>query len=841
MKQLGTNLPVEAVLEELEEALTHHSCAVLCAEPGAGKSTLVPPTLMESGFLKGQKILMLEPRRIAASGAARRIAVLLQEKCGERAGYRTRYESVVSPETKIEVITEGILTKMIQSDPELSGVGMIIFDEFHERNLQGDLSLALALDVQNALREDLRILVMSATLDTEKVVSLLGEGTPVIRSAGKVYPVETVYLPPEHGTALEKSVLTSVRFALQRQEGDLLVFLPGEGEIRKCMKELECLSSDPAGNLLQVLPLYGNLPEKEQRKALSGPEEGIRKVIVSTPVAESSVTIPGVRCVIDSGWRRTPKFSPASGMDRLETVRVSLASADQRRGRAARTGPGLCIRLWSPLEEKAFSPFSTPEILEADLASTALELAQWGVRPDTAGSLRFPDPPPELKLRQAFTLLAELGAVEAKTYSLTPHGKKLLKYPMHPRLGNMIAKADLLGLHTLGCAVSAILSERDFLRRSSSSDLEERLYILCRSGLDRMDVEKNALQRVRNALHQFSEEPLREKDLAMTGVLCAFAYPDRIGCARKDHAGEYVLANGVMTRLREEDDMRKHPFLCIPHLEGASSVLTAFLTAPLSVEEIRTYFPDRIVKKVSAQWNPENNALAVRKEEVLGCVTLSSVSMPSSTPELPREERCRVLLNSIRKQVLPWSEKERSLMERLCFLHKVMPEEYPDVGETRLMESLEEWLAPFLTERNNSLESLRGQVLADAFYNLVGMEKLLKLETLAPERLTVPSGSRIRIDYSCDPPRLPVRLQEVFGMVKTPLLAGGKVPLVLELLSPAMRPVQITSDLAHFWQNSYFLVRKEMRGRYPKHDWPENPLEVPAHRGVKRKESGEKK
>ena len=475
MKNFGSSLPVEAVLGDLEEALTLHNCAVLCAEPGAGKSTLVPPALMESDFLQGQKILMLEPRRIAARGAARRIAFLLQENCGLRAGYRTRYESVVSSGTKIEVITEGILTRMIQTDPELSGVGMIIFDEFHERNLQGDLSLALALDVQRALREDLRILVMSATLDTEKVVSLLGEGTAVIRSAGKVFPVETTYLAPEHGTALEKSVLSAVRYAMERQEGDLLIFLPGEGEIRKVLRELEYLHSDPQGNLLQTLPLYGTLPEKEQLKALAGPEEGVRKIIVSTPVAESSVTIPGVRCVIDSGWRRTPKFSMASGMDKLETVRVSLASADQRRGRAARTGPGLCIRLWSPLEERAFAAFSTPEILEADLAQVALELAQWGVTPETVHTLCFPDMPPDLKLRQAFTLLQELGAVEAGSFALTAHGKKLLKYPMHPRLGNMVAKAASLGLHTLGCALAAVLSERDFLRNTQTSDLQERL------------------------------------------------------------------------------------------------------------------------------------------------------------------------------------------------------------------------------------------------------------------------------------------------------------------------------------------------------------------------------
>jgi len=835
--EFHTGLPVEKILPELEKIILTNRNAILCAEPGAGKSTLVPPALMDAPFLNGQKILMLEPRRIAASGAANRIAFLLGEKTGQRAGYRTRFGSAVSPATRIEVITEGILTRMIQDDPELPGVGMIIFDEFHERSLQADLGLALALDIQSAWREDLRILVMSATLDTGRLKNLLGKNVPLLKSEGKVFPVETKYRPPEdRNRPLEKVIVSAVVSALNEHPGDILVFLPGEGEIRRSIEELEKAFPDAGQQHLLFLPLYGNLPEKEQDRALSGPPEGFRKVILSTPVAESSVTVPGVRIVIDSGWRRVPRFSPATAMNRLETVRIPLSSAEQRRGRAARTGPGLCIRLWPQVEERGFAPFGTPEILETDLAPLSLELAQWGLTPDNADSLRWLDPPPRVKLQQAFELLRSLEAVD-HSHHITPHGKLLLGKALHPRLAHMILYAETLKVPALGCAIAAVLSERDFLRGQPFSDLNERLeYLLPGSEKKTGSLDRAALQRVRFTFHQLTRQDLTREQLKFSGILPGKAYPDRIAGRRPDQSGEYTLANGITARLRPEDDMRKHPLLCLPVVEGSGNIPTVFLSAEITLAELKKYFAEQLTENVTPQWN--NGSLTVWRELRMGSLTLERRQLPSDTAELDPELRIKTFLDGIRKQKLPWSEHELSCLRRLDFLHRTLGDDWPDVSEEKLAATMEEWLAPFLTAKNTTLESLRGPTLAAAFQNLVGADRLGKLEKFAPERIEVPSGSRIRIDYSHDPPLLPVRLQEVFGMTATPRLAGGKVPLVMDLLSPAMRTVQITSDLAHFWTDSYFLVRKEMRGRYPKHDWPENPLEAPPHRGSLRRKNG---
>lgn len=834
MINLHTGLPVEQVLPELTAALARHRSAVLCAPPGAGKSTLAPPALLDAGFLHGQKILMLEPRRIAAAGAARWIARLLGEPVGQRAGYRTRFGSAVSAATRIEVITEGILTRMIQDDPELAGTGVVIFDEFHERSLQADLGLALALDVQHTLRDDLRILVMSATLDAARVQILLGDDTPLIKSGGKAYEVETLYRPAADRTRpLEKTVAAAVADALNRREGDILVFLPGGGEIRRTLAELERLFPDAAAQKLVFLPLSGELPQEAQERALAPAEPPWRKVIVSTPVAESSVTVPGVRIVIDSGWMRTPRFSPATAMDALATVRVSRASADQRRGRAARTGPGLCIRLWDKKEELAFAPFNTPEILAADLATPALELANWGLTPATAGTLRWLDPPPQAKLDQAFKLLRRLGALEPDSCRLTAHGKVLLKRPMHPRLAHLISCAETLHVPALGCALAGILAERDFLRNGSGSDLNERLKRLLPGGDASGDaVDRGTLHRVRTVFRQLAGgKNFTADDCAYAGVLCGKAYPDRIAKARAPHSGEYTLANGGVARLRREDVMRKYDFLAVPAVEGTNAGPVIFLAAELTREEIEEHFAELTTSEATVRWDDAAAALQVRREKRLGSLTLDRKPLPADTLELPHEQRLRAFLNGIRKHPLPWSEHEQSCLERLEFLRRTLGGDWPDVSAETLSATLEEWLAPFLTARHTSLASLRGATLAAAFRALAGRDKLARLEQLAPERFETPSGSRIKIDYSHDPPLLPVRLQEVFGMTATPLLAGGHVPLAMNLLSPAMRTLQITSDLAHFWANSYVAVRKEMRGRYPKHDWPEDPLHAPPHRG----------
>ena len=835
MMSFHTGLPVEAILPELEQTLRTHCNAVLSAAPGAGKSTLVPPALMDSDFLGGKKILMLEPRRIAASGAARRIAFLLGEKVGEHAGYRTRFGSIVSGATRIEAITEGILTRMIQDEPELADVGMIIFDEYHERSLHADLGLALALDVQNALRSDLRILVMSATLNTERIGKLLGDRTPVITSEGRVFPVETVYRPPEdRSRPLEKQVVSAVAFALNHHPGDILVFLPGEGEIRRTIAELQQSFPDADQQKLLFLPLYGNLPEKEQDRALAPAEPSCRKIILSTPVAESSVTVPGVRIVIDSGWMRVPRFSPATAMNRLETVRIPIASAEQRRGRAGRTDSGLCIRLWSPAEERGFAPFGSPEILEADLAPLSLELAQWGITPETAGTLRWLDPPPRVKLDQAFELLRSLDAVD-RDFHITEHGKQLLRKPLHPRLAHLIAQADKLHHSALGCAVAAILSERDFLRDTPDSDLNERLAFLLPDGeKPERQTDRGTLQRIKAAYRQLTSRDFTRAELQYTGILAVQAYPDRIAGRRKANSVEYILSNGVVARIRPDDDMKRHSLLCVTTAEGTGAIPTIYLAVEITIDELKQFFTGRIESRVVPQWN--NGMLTVWQEQRIGSLALERRQLPSDTALLDPELRSRTFLDGIRKQALPWSEHELSCLKRLEFLHRTLGEEWPDYSPEKLSATLEEWLAPFLTAKHTTLESLRGDTLAAAFRNLVGPDRLRQLDQLAPERLEVPSGSKIRIDYSHDPPLLPVRLQEVFGMTRTPMLAGGRVPLVMNLLSPAMRTVQITSDLAGFWADSYFLVRKDMRGRYPKHDWPENPLEAPPHRGsLKRK------
>ncbi|MBO7146399.1 MAG: ATP-dependent helicase HrpB [Lentisphaeria bacterium] len=835
--KLNTGLPIENILDELQECLENNTSAVVCAAPGAGKSTVVPPALLDAPFLAGKKILMLEPRRIAAVGAAKRIAHLLHETVGERAGFRTRYNTKVSGKTRIEVITEGILTRMIQNDPELSDVGLIIFDEFHERSLQADLGLVLALDVRGAFREDLRIMIMSATVDTVKMQKILGRNTPVISSDGKMFPVETLYRPPEDkNKPLEKNLVSNIVFALNHYPGDILVFLPGEGEIRRSLAELEKSFLSAEEQKLLFLPLYGNLPEKEQDLALSPAPDGFRKVILSTPVAESSVTVPGVRIVIDSGWMRVPRFSPLTAMNHLETVRVSVASADQRRGRAGRTANGVCIRLWSQPEENTFPPFNIPEIMEADLASTALELAKWGVVPQTAGELQWPDPPPSVKLEQAFSLLKDLSALDPSGH-LTAHGEILLQRPMHPRLAHMVTFAEKIGKAGLGAALGALLSERDFLRNQQNADLKERLRLLMEfQSADKMNfpVDRAAFQRVRTALRQLSGESFNENDLELCGILTAAAYPDRIARCKVRHSGEFILANGVTARLQNNDDLSQFEYLCIPAVDGMGKTPCITLAAELTIEQIRQYFSEQIKEIVTAQWDNSSRALSVWKEERFGSIALTRKSMPLQTPELDPAIRSETLLNGIRRLSLPWSKNEESLMERISFLYKHLGGEWPDLSQENLAATLSDWLAPFLTEKHNSYESLRGETLAAAFRSLIGYDKLMQLESLAPEKIEVPSGSKIRVDYSHDPPLLPVRLQEVFGMTQTPKLAGGKVPLVMNLLSPAMRTVQITSDLAHFWANSYFQVRKDMRGRYPKHDWPENPLETPAHRGVKR-------
>ena len=821
-------LPVQTVLPQVADALRTHGTAVLCAAPGAGKTTLVPPFLYETFDADAGKILMLEPRRLAARASAKRIAALTGSPLGGLVGYRTRFDSKVSAETRIEVLTEGILTRLIQSDPELSGVHTIIFDEFHERSIHADLALALCLDLRQ-LRGDLRILVMSATLDAGRVSALLGN-SPVIRSPGKMYPVRTVHVPRQDPRApLEPDLARTIRLALEQEpEGDLLAFLPGEGEIRRTA----ALLSGTLPPQIRIAPLYGNLPQSEQDTAIE-PDPDHRKVILSTSIAETSLTIEGVRIVVDSGMMRVPRFSPRNGMGRLETVRVSIASADQRRGRAGRTAPGVCYRLWSPEEEQRFPAFNTPEILDTDLVPLVLELAKWGVHPDAAATLQWLDAPPPAKVRQASELLCSLGALDAAG-AITAEGAAMLALPMHPRLAHAVMKSKQAGFGYTACCLAALLGERDLLRNDDSVDLRRRLSALAGNH----SCDPGALHRIRDAVRQIASAAGirdRETDPEFAGIITAFAYPDRIARSRAPRSGDYALSNGTGAKLRETDPLCMNEFLALASVEGEGNRQRIFSAAPLTFRDIGEYLPELVTEEFSVHWNPERKAVEAERRTMIG--KLIAESRPTLN-KVPAERILEVLLDGIRTEgigVLPFAPHTQALRERVEFVRRHLPEEWPDLSDSGVLESLEEWLAPFASGITG-LAQLKRLDLHTALESLLSHKQRMDLARLAPERIEVPSGSKIRVDYSSPDgiPFMAVKLQEMFGMLDTPRIVNGRIPVTIQMLSPAMRPVQTTSDLRHFWTESYFLVRKDLRGRYPKHDWPENPLEAKAHRGVRK-------
>ena len=822
------DLPVQTVLPQVAEALRTRATAVLTAAPGAGKTTLVPPYLLKTLCPAGKKIVMLEPRRLAARASARRIAALLGEPVGGTVGYRTRFDTRVSSATRIEVLTEGILTRLIQEDPELSGIDTVIFDEFHERSIHADLALALCLDIRSALREDLKLLVMSATMDASKVSALLGSA-PIIESPGRRYPVRTVYRKrPDPSAPPERDALQAIRTAVREETGDLLVFLPGEGEIRRTAALLE--ESPIPGTV--VRPLYGNLPQAEQDAALDPDPQGRRKILLSTSIAETSLTIENIRIVIDCGMMRVPKFSPRNGMNRLETVRVSKASADQRRGRAGRTAPGVCYRLWTPEEELRLPEFNTPEILESDLVPLVLELGSWGLRPDQYDTLRWMDPPPLSRVSQAAELLRDLGAFDAEN-GITPHGKAQLRLPVHPRLGHAILKSKELGFGCTACCIAALLGERDLLR-NAGADLRLRLAAL--EGKYACDA--GTLRRIRTAAAQCAAAAgIREKtmDPESAGIIVSFAYPDRIGHSRSPRSGEYALSNGTGARLRNEDPVSASEYLACASVEGEGNRQMIFTAAPLSFRDLEEFSPERITEEFHVHWNPERKGVEAEKQIRVGRMT---VRTKNALNTLPAERLLAAYLAGIREEgiaSLPFEKESESLRERVTFLRRFVPDDFPDLSDEALLQTLEQWLGPF-AGGFTQLSQLKKISLHTALKTLLSHKQLQELARLAPERIELPSGSHIRVDYSSPDgvPFLSAKLQELFGMLETPRVVGGRVPVTIRILSPAMRPVQTTSDLKHFWAESYFLVRKDLRGRYPKHDWPENPLEARAHRGIRR-------
>lgn len=825
-------LPIRRVLPELLERMRSGTSAVLVAEPGAGKTTQVPLAFLNEAWLSGRKIVMLEPRRLAARSAAEYMSRMLGEQPGETVGYRVRMDSRTSRRTKIEVVTEGILTRMLQSDAGLEDVGMVIFDEFHERNLQGDLGLALALESKAVLREDLRILVMSATLEAEPVAALLGDA-PVVNCPGRQFPVETVYRPPAAGSALEKHMAAVIREASAGHPGDVLAFLPGKGEIRKVQAELES-GGVPAGFVIR--PLYGQLPQKEQDAAVQPDPEGRRKWILATSIAETSLTIDGVRIVVDSGYMRTQLFSARTGMPYLATDRVSRASADQRRGRAGRTAPGIAYRLWSHETQNHLRSRNAPEILQTDLAPLALELAAWGVQ-NPAG-MAWLDPPPEAAYERGRELLQRLGAVR-RDGSVTDKGKRMAEIGLHPRLSAMMLQAEKLGQSGLAAVLAAILQERDIFRSGAGappdSDIRSRVQAVRlweQKGFAGPNADEAGLRRIvqesRYMQKQLEAELSGPGDIEKSGLLLSFAYPDRIGQSRG--GGKFLLTSGRGVELPREQPLSRAAYVTVAAVDdkkGAEGKI--LLAAPLSLEDLQQHHREDIVEETTVDWDPSLGGVKARRQVCLGAVVLRE--SPAGQP--PAEAVAQALLDGIRAEglgLLPWTKQAAQLRQRLQLMHEADPD-WPDMRDDALLSRLEEWLLPYLDGLKNRSDLQKLQ-LVPILEQMVGWDKKTRLDKEVPTHIAVPSGSRIAVDYS-DPkqPVLAVKLQEMFGLHETPKIGMGRIPLTLHLLSPAQRPVQITSDLASFWKHGYFEVKKDLKGRYPKHYWPDDPLEaIPTRR-----------
>ncbi|MEW6246034.1 MAG: ATP-dependent helicase HrpB [Nitrospirota bacterium] len=834
-------LPIENSLPSLRRALGNGRTAVLTAPPGAGKTTRVPPALLDEPWLQGRRIIMLEPRRLAARAAAHFMAVTLGETVGRTVGYRMRLDTKVGPTTRIEVVTEGILTRLLQHDPSLAEYGIVIFDEFHERSLHADLGLALCLEAQRLFRPDLRLLVMSATLDCEKVADLL-DHAPVIACEGRLFPVDTRYLDRPVSGPLDQEMVRIIRRALQQEQGSLLVFLPGMAEIRRVERRLQEARLDPTA---VVAPLHGDLPQEAQDLAIRPAAPGARKIVLATSIAETSLTIDGIRVVIDAGFLRTPRFDPRTGLTRLETIRVTQDSAEQRRGRAGRLEPGVCYRLWTAVEQQTLAARRPPEILDADLAPMLLELAAWGAADPYA--LSWPDSPPAGAVAQAKDLLTRLGALDDRG-RITPHGRQMAELGLHPRLAHMILNAIPLDLGGLACEVAALLSERDLLRSQPgwrNADLRLRLDVLHEvqargerqgargdrklEGPPGAGVDRSACQRVRRVAEQWRRQlrvPASESgDLERLGVLLAFAYPDRIAQRQRGTDRRYLLANGRGASFPQPEPLASEDYLVIADLDAGAQWARIDLAAPVSREDLETSCGDQIRDVETLWWDDRTQAVQARRQRRLGELVLADQPISHPAPA----QITATLLQGLRRMglaSLPWTKELRQWRARVAFLRRVegAASGWPDVSDEALFDGLEHWLGPFL-DGVTRLDALQRLDLAGPLQALLTREQQRRLDRLAPTHLVVPSGSRIRLDYEAgDVPVLPVRLQEMFGCRETPRIADGKVPVMVHLLSPAGRPVQVTQDLGNFWASGYRDVRKELRGRYPKHHWPDDPL-----------------
>ncbi len=828
------NYPISTVLDSLQESLANGH-TVLKSPTGSGKTTIAPIALLDQDWLEGKVIYMLEPRRVAARAAAYRISSLLGERVGQTAGYITRYSKKISADTKIFIVTEGVFLKTIQNDQELSNIGLVIFDEYHERSLIADLCLALCLDLA-ILREDIRLLVMSATLDSEKLAKLLGNAR-IVESAGKSFPVSVIYKPPvTKFTPLSMSVTSAISYGLVNYDGDILVFLPGIREIKAVERELNTI-----GHNAKILPLYGDLPIEQQDKILAPKQNNQRRVVLATPVAETSLTVDGVRCIVDSGLHKHPLYNPKSGLTSLVTSKISRASAEQRRGRAGRQKSGMCIRLWDEKVQHSLLAFTPPEIGNADLTSLVLELSNWGV--NDAKQLKWLDPPGKGAWKKAVKILTQLNALN-KNGQITDIGRELRKFPLHPRLSHMLIRATELSLGLTGCYLAGLLSERDlFHGHDNSIDIRDRIKALAafsnrslihsqRKNLN-AQVCKQILQQVeqwRKKLGISQTETITPEE---TGNLLCFCYPDRIAIQRSQKDSTFQLANGRQARITAQDSLNNSPMIVASKVDVRGGNGKIFLAAPITLKELENNHPHLISTSDHIRWEKKELAVQARRDSCIGLARISS--KPISLKD--KDAALTILMEGIQKagsEVLPWSKSSRELQARLQTLFNHDQNNWQDFSDESLMQDLA-WLEPFCYGFTKA-QHLRNIDFQSALLSKLSYNKQQQLHNLVPTHTKVPSGSNIRITYHLGAePTLAIRLQEVFGMRETPTICGGSLPLTLHLLSPARRPMQITKDLKSFWQRTYPEIKKELAGRYPKHYWPDNPLAAQATSKTKRK------
>ncbi|WP_256013023.1 ATP-dependent helicase HrpB [Desertivirga xinjiangensis] len=821
---LQSNLPVTEIIPSVRAHLTNHNRLIISAPPGAGKSTLLPLALMNDLWLNGKKIILLEPRRLAARSIASRMSDLLNEPVGASIGYRIRFESKVSPTTRIEVVTEGILTRMLQGDNALEEAGMVIFDEFHERSIHADLALALCLEAQQVLRPDLRIVVMSATLDTGQLADLLE--TTVVESEGRMFPVEVIYTGEQDLQRLPEHCAATVIRALSEKEGDILVFLPGQAEIRKCEEILKRKIKTEV-----IHTLYGQLSQSEQQAAILPDPHQRRKIVLATSIAETSLTIEGVRIVVDSGYARIPSFDPGSGLSGLKTSAISLDSADQRAGRAGRLSEGSCYRMWSAATQQRMQPFRIPEISEADLTPMLLDLAKLGV--SDIASLCWLTMPPTAAVSSAKEILENLNALN--NGFITQHGKLLHELPCHPRLANMLIMAQDSGKLALATDIAAILEERDPLYNLTGVDINFRIEALRRYRRDKVSDRKwDRIEKVADSYRKYFKIPQNNNipDHYATGLLLTYAYPERLAVARAGYPGQYQLANGKAAVLSDSDDLSSEQWLAIAQMDARKGTGKIFMAAPLNPEDLIS-----MAKEVDAvYWDSRKGGLIASRDLRIGNITLQSKPLKN----LSEERIIEAVSDAIKAEgesLLNFDEETEQWRNRVSSLAKWNPDDaWPDVSKGHLLRHNKEWLWPYLGQVKR-VDELKKINLAQVLQQSLDYEKQTALERFAPGSISVPSGSIIKIKYSPDgeSPVLAVRLQEVFGMLDTPRINNNKTPLVLHLLSPGFKPVQITTDLRSFWDKAYFEVRKELKRRYPKHSWPENPLLAEAVSGVRRK------